>query len=43
MGEHRRTAWLLVKTHTHKYGETVVYILLTNDLVSIQLKLEIKP
>lgn len=43
MEEGTGTAWLLVKTQAHRGGETVVYSLLTNDLVSIQLKLEIKP
>lgn len=37
------TAWLSVKKHAHRGGKTVVYSLLTNDLVSIQLKQEINP
>lgn len=42
MEEGTGTAWLLVKTHAHRGGETVVCSSLTNDLVSIQLKLETK-
>lgn len=43
MEEGAGAAWLLVKTRVRKGGETVVYSSLTNDLVSIQLKLETKP
>jgi len=42
MEEDTGTAWLLVRTCAHEGGETVVYSLLTNGLVSIQLKLETK-